>query len=60
MRFVTRTFLWSFIPFVILLLGSFWAIQKLVEYTVTGWIAFLVAPDPRVHGQGPVPQRVAE
>src|ERR1700722_3335222 len=34
MRFATRTFLWSFIPFVILLLGSFWAIQKLVEHTV--------------------------
>jgi HD-GYP domain-containing protein (c-di-GMP phosphodiesterase class II) len=34
MRFATRTFLWSFVPFVILLLGSFWAIQKLVEHTV--------------------------
>jgi putative nucleotidyltransferase with HDIG domain len=34
MRFATRTFLWSFIPFVVLLLGSFWAIQKLVEHTV--------------------------
>src|SRR5450631_426119 len=34
MRFATRTFLLSFIPFVVLLLGSFWAIQKLVEHTV--------------------------
>ncbi|HLY16974.1 MAG TPA: HD-GYP domain-containing protein [Bryobacteraceae bacterium] len=34
MRFATRTFLWSFVPFVLLLLGSFWAIQKLVEHTV--------------------------
>lgn len=34
MRFATRTFLWSFLPFVILLLGSFWAIQRLVEHTV--------------------------
>jgi HD-GYP domain-containing protein (c-di-GMP phosphodiesterase class II) len=34
MRFATRTFLWSFIPFAVLLLGSFWAIQKLVEHTV--------------------------
>ena len=34
MRFATRTFLWSFIPFAFLLLGSFWAIQKLVEHTV--------------------------
>jgi putative nucleotidyltransferase with HDIG domain len=29
MRFSTRTFLWSFIPFALLLMGSFWAIQKL-------------------------------
>jgi putative nucleotidyltransferase with HDIG domain len=34
MRFATRTFLWAFIPFVLLLLGSFWTIQKLVEHTV--------------------------
>src|SRR3954468_17184511 len=34
MRFATRTFLWSFIPFAILLMGSFWFIQKLVEITV--------------------------
>jgi len=34
MRFATRTFLWSFIPFAVLLMGSFWAIQKLVESTV--------------------------
>jgi HD-GYP domain-containing protein (c-di-GMP phosphodiesterase class II) len=34
MRFATRTFLWSFIPFVVLLLGSFWTMQKLVEHTV--------------------------
>jgi putative nucleotidyltransferase with HDIG domain len=34
MRFATRTFLWAFIPFVFLLLGSFWTIQKLVEHTV--------------------------
>lgn len=34
MRFATRTFLWSFVPFAILLLGSFWAIQKMVEFTV--------------------------
>lgn len=34
MRFATRTFLWSFLPFAFLLMGSFWAIQKLVESTV--------------------------
>jgi len=34
MRFGTRTFLWSFVPFAILLLGSFWAIQKEVVSTV--------------------------
>src|SRR5580704_16120567 len=34
MRFATRTFLWSFLPFALLLLGSFWTIQKLVELTV--------------------------
>ncbi|HUE03270.1 MAG TPA: hypothetical protein VMR62_27135 [Bryobacteraceae bacterium] len=34
MRFATRTFRWSFVPFVVLLLGSFWAIQKMVEHTV--------------------------
>ncbi|MEX2260420.1 MAG: HD-GYP domain-containing protein [Bryobacteraceae bacterium] len=34
MRFATRTFLWSFIPFAFLLMGSFWAIQKLVVSTV--------------------------
>ena len=34
MRFATRTFLWSFVPFAVLLLGSFWAIQKEVVSTV--------------------------
>ena len=34
MRFATRTFLFSFMPFVLLLLASFWAMQKLVEHTV--------------------------
>ena len=34
MRFATRTFLWSFVPFAILLLGSFWTTQKLVELAV--------------------------
>ena len=34
MRFATRTFLFSFVPFALLLLGSFWAIQKRVESTV--------------------------
>src|SRR5579862_7915607 len=34
MRFATRTFLWSFLPFALLLSGSFWAIQQLVEHTV--------------------------
>ena len=34
MRFATRTFLWSFIPFAFLLMGSFWAIQQLVEVNV--------------------------
>ena len=34
MRFATRTFLLSFVPFAFLLMGSFWAIQKLVESTV--------------------------
>jgi len=34
MRFATRTFLWSFIPFAFLLLGTFWTIEKLVDHTV--------------------------
>src|SRR3954463_9295788 len=34
MRFATRTFLFSFVPFAFLLTGSFWAIQKMVESTV--------------------------
>ncbi|HTM47580.1 MAG TPA: HD domain-containing phosphohydrolase [Bryobacteraceae bacterium] len=34
MRFATRTFLFSFVPFALLLMGSFWVIQKLVESTV--------------------------
>ncbi len=36
MRFATRTFLWSFLPFAFVLLGSFWSIQKLVALTVRG------------------------
>ena len=34
MRFATRTFLFSFVPFAFLLMGSFWAIQKLVDLNV--------------------------
>lgn len=34
MRFATRTFLFSFVPFAILLTLSFWTIQKLVEVKV--------------------------
>lgn len=34
MRFATRAFLWSFIPFAILLAGSFWVIQQRVQHTV--------------------------
>src|SRR5258708_11993969 len=34
MRFATRCLLWSFVPVAFLLLGSFWATQKLVEMTV--------------------------
>jgi HD-GYP domain-containing protein (c-di-GMP phosphodiesterase class II) len=34
MRFSTRAFLWSFGPFVLLLFGSFWNIQKLVQLSV--------------------------
>jgi HD-GYP domain-containing protein (c-di-GMP phosphodiesterase class II) len=34
MHFATRSFLWSFLPFILLLLGSFWAIQMLVESAV--------------------------
>lgn len=34
MRFGTRTFLLCFVPFAVLLMGSFQAIRKLVEYTV--------------------------
>ena len=34
MRFATRIFLFSFVPFAFLLMGSFWAIQKMVESTV--------------------------
>jgi HD-GYP domain-containing protein (c-di-GMP phosphodiesterase class II) len=34
MRFVTRTFLLSFLPFALLLTGSFWAIQRLAVSSV--------------------------
>ena len=34
MRFRTRAFLLCFVPFALLLTGSFWAIQKLVKSTV--------------------------
>jgi hypothetical protein len=34
MRFATRAFLWSFIPFAILLACSFWVIQRRVQHTV--------------------------
>jgi len=34
MRFATRAFLWSFGPFVLLILGSFWNVQKLVQHSV--------------------------
>jgi putative nucleotidyltransferase with HDIG domain len=34
MRFATRAFLWSFIPFALLLAGSFWVIQQRVQHTV--------------------------
>jgi len=34
MRFATRAFLWSFGPFALLIFGSFWDIQKLVQLTV--------------------------
>lgn len=34
MRFATRAFLWSFGPFALLMFGSFWDIQKLVQLTV--------------------------
>jgi HD-GYP domain-containing protein (c-di-GMP phosphodiesterase class II) len=34
MRFATRAFLWSFIPFAILLACSFWVIQQRVQNTV--------------------------
>lgn len=34
MRFRTRAFLLSFVPFAFLLMGSFWAIQRLVQSTV--------------------------
>jgi len=30
MRFATRTFLWSLVPFALLLIGSFWAVQNRV------------------------------
>ncbi|HJT88442.1 MAG TPA: HD-GYP domain-containing protein [Bryobacteraceae bacterium] len=38
MRFATRTFLWSFIPFALLLAGSFWNVQKLAQQTVRAGI----------------------
>ena len=34
MRFATRAFLWSFVPFAILLACSFWVIQQRVQNTV--------------------------
>jgi len=36
MRFATRAFLWSFIPFAVLLASSFWFIQQRVQHTVRG------------------------
>src|SRR5271165_3383991 len=34
MRFATRTFLWTFLPFAIMLTGTFWAIEHLVISSV--------------------------
>jgi HD-GYP domain-containing protein (c-di-GMP phosphodiesterase class II) len=34
MRLSTRAFLWSFVPFALLLAGSFWVIQRQVQSTV--------------------------
>ena len=34
MRFITRAFLWSFVPFALLLAGSFWMIQRQVQSAV--------------------------
>ena len=34
MRFATRTFLWSFVPIAVLLIGSVWSIQSLALSTV--------------------------
>jgi putative nucleotidyltransferase with HDIG domain len=34
MRFATRTFIWSFVPFAFLLLGAFWQTQRFVGLTV--------------------------
>ncbi len=34
MRFATRTFLWSFGPIALLMFGSFWNVEKLVQLTV--------------------------
>ena len=34
MRFATRTFLWSFVPIAVLLIGSFWSIQSLALSTI--------------------------
>jgi HD-GYP domain-containing protein (c-di-GMP phosphodiesterase class II) len=36
MRFATRAFLWSFIPFALLLACSFWVIQQRVQHSVRG------------------------
>ena len=40
MRFATRTFLWSFVPFALLLLAAFWQTQRLVEITVRDSVRF--------------------
>ena len=34
MRLSTRAFLWSFVPFALLLAGSFWVIQRQVQSAV--------------------------
>src|SRR5512136_2727417 len=34
MRFATRAFIWSFVPFAVMLAGGFWFVQQRVQSTV--------------------------
>src|SRR5215470_15573705 len=59
MRFSTKTFLWSFVPFALLLTGSFWAIENVVISTVRGAVraSLRTRQSDAAHSQAAAAQR---